>query len=90
VHTAACAIVRDEERDLAEWIAFQFAVGFDAVLAYDNHSIDRTPDIARAFGWRFDVRLIDWPTQTAARSRRPTSTPSPAPGTSSIGSPSSI
>ena len=58
---AVCLIARDEERDIGEWLAFQFAVGFDAVIVYDNASTDRTPDIVRAFGRHFDVRLKNWP-----------------------------
>ena len=58
---AVCLFVRDEERDLAEWLAFQFATGFVACLVYDNGSLDRTPEIVRAFGRHFDVRLTDWP-----------------------------
>ena len=50
---AVCLIARDEERDIGEWLAFQFAVGFDAVIVYDNASTDRTPDIVRAFGRHF-------------------------------------
>jgi glycosyltransferase involved in cell wall biosynthesis len=59
---AVCAIIRDEARDIAEWIAFQFAVGFDAVCIYDNGSVDGTADIVRAFAKHYDVRLRDWPT----------------------------
>jgi glycosyltransferase involved in cell wall biosynthesis len=40
-------------------------VGFDACIVYDNASVDRTPDIVRAFGRHFDVRLKNWPTTEA-------------------------
>ena len=33
---AVCVFVRDEERDIAEWLAFQFAVVF--VLVHDAES----------------------------------------------------
>lgn len=65
MRAGACLIARDEERDIAEWIAFQLAVGFDACVVYDNGSVDRTPDIVRAFGRHFDVRLKNWPTTAA-------------------------
>ena len=58
--SAVCLFARDEERDIAEWLAYQFAIGFDACLIYDNGSIDRTPDIVRAFGRNHDVRLVPW------------------------------
>jgi glycosyltransferase involved in cell wall biosynthesis len=61
LRAAACLFVRDEERDIAEWLAFQIAVGFDCCIVYDNGSLDRTPEIVRAFGKKYDVRLIDWP-----------------------------
>jgi len=61
MHTAVCLWVLDEERDLAEWLAYQIAVGFDTCLVYDNGSADRTVEIVRAFARHFDVRLSDWP-----------------------------
>jgi hypothetical protein len=59
--TAVCLFARNEERDIAEWLAFQFATGFDACLVYDNGSADRTPEIVLAFGRHYDARLINWP-----------------------------
>ena len=58
---AACVFARDEARDIAEWIAYQIAIGFDSVLVYDNGSVDDTPSIVRQFGARHDVRLLPWP-----------------------------
>jgi hypothetical protein len=52
MRAAVCLFVRDEERDIAEWLAFQFAVGFDAVILYDNGSVDRTAEIAQRFLWK--------------------------------------
>jgi glycosyltransferase involved in cell wall biosynthesis len=63
--TGVCVFARDEERDIGEWIAFNLAVGFDAVVLYDNGSVDSTPDIVRRFSQKFDVRLKDWPTTEA-------------------------
>lgn len=58
---AVCLFARDEERDLAEWIAYQLAIGFHACLIYDNESRDRTPEIVTSFGTcGHDVRLIPW------------------------------
>jgi glycosyltransferase involved in cell wall biosynthesis len=61
MRAAACLFARDEERDIAEWIAHHFAVGFDAVVIYDNGSRDRTPEIALAFREKHDVTLTGWP-----------------------------
>jgi glycosyltransferase involved in cell wall biosynthesis len=62
--TAVCLYVRDEARDIAEWLAFQVAVGFDAVIIYDNASVDATAEIARTFGRTHDVRLHHWPDES--------------------------
>lgn len=63
MRTAVCVIVKNEERDFAEWLAYQFAIGFDAVFVYDNGSTDRTADIAwRFLNRHFGVSLIDWRT----------------------------
>ncbi len=54
-------IVKNEERHIAEWLAWQFLIGFDTVLLLDNGSTDRTKEIAASFAPRYDVRVIDWP-----------------------------
>lgn len=61
---ACVAIVKNEERHIAEWLAWQFTCGFDTVLLFDNNSTDRTAAIARAFAPEFDVRVRDWPSRT--------------------------
>ncbi|MCF3948239.1 glycosyltransferase family 2 protein [Acidiphilium iwatense] len=58
---ASVAVVKDEERHIAEWIAYQFAVGFDTVVLFDNGSTDQTVTRARALAAHRDVRVIDWP-----------------------------
>ena len=58
---AVFAVVKNEERDIAEWIAFHLATGFDSVILYDNASEDRTPDVAREFASNYDVRVMEWP-----------------------------
>jgi glycosyltransferase involved in cell wall biosynthesis len=61
MRTACVAVARDEQAAVAEWIAYQFAIGFDTVIVYDNGSEDRTAEIALAFTAEQDVRLVDWP-----------------------------
>lgn len=58
---ACVAVVKNEQRHIAEWIAYQFAIGFDAVILYDNQSSDETVVRAKAFMPSHDVRVIDWP-----------------------------
>jgi len=44
---AICAIVKDERRYLAEWIAYHSVIGFDHFFLYDNGSSDTTLAILR-------------------------------------------
>jgi hypothetical protein len=64
VKIACVAVVKDEERYIAEWIAYQLALGFDTILLLDNNSGDQTKAIAAGFAPRHDVRLFDWPMRT--------------------------
>jgi FkbM family methyltransferase len=54
-------VVRDEGRHIAEWLAWQFMLGFDTVLLIDHGSVDDTATIARGFAPRHDLRLARWP-----------------------------
>ena len=53
-YAAVCAIVRDE-LDLSEWVAYQFAVGFEHVFIFDNESVD--PVISRLARWVADGKV---------------------------------
>lgn len=57
---AVCAFVRNEERHIAEWIAYQSIVGFDSIVLYDNMSADATASIATSAGKISDVRVVPW------------------------------
>jgi hypothetical protein len=57
---ACVAIVKNEQRHIAEWLAYQFAIGFDTVILLDNQSTDATVTCARAFSPTYDVRVLDW------------------------------
>jgi glycosyltransferase involved in cell wall biosynthesis len=59
--TAICLIVRNEARDIAEWIAFHALVGFDTQIIFDNRSDDATPAIIQAAARQYDIRFHDWP-----------------------------
>ncbi len=58
--TAICMIVKNEEKSIAEWIAYHLAIGFNSVILFDNASTDRTPFIIAHFTRRYDVRRINW------------------------------
>ena len=57
----ACAIMKNEERWIAEWIAFHRVVGFDRFVLYDNGSDDRTLDIVRSLPQQDKIRIVHWP-----------------------------
>ena len=59
--TAAVCVVKNAEFRIAEWIAYQIAIGFDTVILLDNQSTDATVAVIKAFMPFHDVRLIDWP-----------------------------
>lgn len=65
IRTACIAIVKNEEAHIAEWLAYQFALGFDCVIVLDNLSSDATKSRARAIGQHHDVRVVDWHVFTA-------------------------
>lgn len=57
---ACVAIVKNEQNHVAEWIAYQLAIGFDTIILFDNQSTDQTASRARTFATAYDVRVLDW------------------------------
>lgn len=57
---AVCLVVKNEARDLAEWLAYYGIVGFDTILVYDNGSVDGTACVATGAGKLQDIRIISW------------------------------
>ena len=43
--STVCLIAKNEERALAEWLAYQCVIGFDRIVVYDNGSTDATASI---------------------------------------------
>ena len=62
--SAICLIVRNEVRDIAEWIAFHALAGFDTQIIFDNLSDDGTAEVIRAAGRLHDIRYHRWPNVT--------------------------
>jgi glycosyltransferase involved in cell wall biosynthesis len=54
------SVIKNEERDIAEWLAYHLALGFDRILLYDHRSTDRTASIVRRFAARFPVEMIGY------------------------------
>jgi glycosyltransferase involved in cell wall biosynthesis len=58
--SAICLIVRNEARDIAEWIAFHAVIGFDTQIIFDNRSDDATAMIIKAAAKQYDIRYHFW------------------------------
>ncbi len=58
--SAICLIVRNEARDIQEWIAFHALAGFDTQIIFDNCSTDATPALIQAAARHYDIRFHDW------------------------------
>ena len=57
---AVCVYVRDEERNIQEWIIYHQIIGFDTIILMDNLSVDRTQSNARLCIKHYDIRFEDW------------------------------
>src|SRR5262245_25788873 len=58
---AIAAIVKDEARNLDEWIRFHLVAGIEHVFLYDNGSTDDTADVLAPFVRDNLVTVIPWP-----------------------------
>lgn len=56
-----CAIFKNEEHYLSEWIAFHKIVGVDHFYMYNNNSDDNYLSVLQPYIESGDVTLIDWP-----------------------------
>lgn len=67
-HTAVCAIAKDEDRYLLEWIAYHLSLGFEHIFLYDNMSRRR---VARLINDRYRTRItvIRWPNRPGRHSQ---------------------
>jgi glycosyltransferase involved in cell wall biosynthesis len=59
--SAVCVIVKNEVRDLAEWVIHHHSLGFDRVILYDNDSIDGTYELAVELSHLIPMEVIRWP-----------------------------
>ena len=73
-YASLCAIIKDEDRDIHEWLAYHFATGFEHVLIYDNNSrIPLRTTLADQVSAGL-VTVVDWPL-TRAQQLPPITTP---------------
>jgi glycosyltransferase involved in cell wall biosynthesis len=64
--TAVCMIVRNEARDIQEWIAFHALAGFDSQIIFDNASTDGTAALIQAAARHYDIRFHNWTDRTVS------------------------
>lgn len=60
MRTAVCMNVRNEARDIGEWMAFHRIAGFDTQIIFDNDSSDATRRLIQSAGRLFDVHYHHW------------------------------
>lgn len=56
-----CAIFKNEELYIEEWIAFHILQGVGCFRLYDNESTDQTAVLGRQFRHLVDIEIIPWP-----------------------------
>ncbi len=58
IKIALVSVVKNEARDIAEWLAYHLALGFDRILVYDHQSTDQTASIVDKFAAHFPVERV--------------------------------
>ncbi|MDE5879672.1 MAG: glycosyltransferase family 92 protein, partial [Desulfovibrio sp.] len=64
-YASLCAIVKDEDRDIHEWLAYHLAIGFEHVFIYDNNSAVPLRDTLAEHIAAGLVTVTDWPLKEA-------------------------
>lgn len=69
IKSAICAIARNEEDYLQEWITYHLNLGFDHIFLYDNNDLNNDSTIYLCAGqsWERLVTIIDYRGKTAAQ-----------------------
>ena len=57
---AVCAILKNEERSLEQWLAYHVVLGVEHFRLYDNGSTDETAEIIRRWSDRVSIDYIYW------------------------------
>ncbi|MGO0272803.1 glycosyltransferase family 92 protein [Escherichia coli] len=56
-----CAIVKNEEKYILEWIAHNIIIGFDSIVIYDNESEIDVSNIISTLSHDIHIDVIKWP-----------------------------
>lgn len=64
-YALACVIAKDEDETLIPWLLYNFSIGFEHVLIYDNGSSQPIRDLVREFIAAGLVTVIDFPPMPA-------------------------
>ncbi|WP_294183563.1 glycosyltransferase family 92 protein [uncultured Sphingobacterium sp.] len=64
-----CAIFKNEELSLKEWIEHHKIIGVDHIYLYNNFSSDSYLEILEPYVYSNYVTLIDWPVERPAQSK---------------------
>ena len=61
LYTAICAIAKDENEYLYEWISYHLAIGFEHIILFDNNSKNPILNTVKNFVDKKYVTVIDFP-----------------------------
>ncbi|WP_447733028.1 glycosyltransferase family 92 protein [Aeromonas veronii] len=56
-----CAIAKNEEKYILEWIAHHIVAGFDSIVIYDNESDISLSEIVSTLSHSIHIEVIKWP-----------------------------
>ncbi|MFQ2172152.1 glycosyltransferase family 92 protein [Aeromonas rivipollensis] len=56
-----CAIAKNEEKYILEWISHHILAGFDSIVIYDNESDTSLSEIISKLSHDIDIKVIPWP-----------------------------
>ena len=58
--TTLCAIMKNEEPYIVEWVAYHRLLGFDRIVIYENDSTDGTPQLLEALAHESLIEFVPW------------------------------
>lgn len=59
-----CAIVKNENLYLRDWVEYHLGIGFDKVFIYDNNDIEKPEGVVYDYIMSCQVEVIPWKTET--------------------------